>query len=86
MSAAMTEIEAKRVVQMCNIVLAAAGLVATVRSLKDVVAVCSSTSIFIATFEALGGERLEGRCAQGARDVRSRIQLRVSSARSLAGL
>lgn len=62
----MTELEAKRVVNMCNIVLAAAGLVATVRSLKDVVAVCSSTSIFIATFEALGGERLKGTRGHGA--------------------
>jgi hypothetical protein len=67
-------------------VLAAAGLVATVRSLKDVAAVCSSTSIFIATFEALGGERLKGTRRHGARNVRSRTHLRVSSARSLAAL
>lgn len=56
----MTELEEKRIVQQCNIVLAAAGLVATVRTLRDVSAVCSSTSIFVATFEALGGDRLEG--------------------------
>ncbi|KAK3234444.1 hypothetical protein CYMTET_55301 [Cymbomonas tetramitiformis] len=45
---------------MTNRMLAAAGLVATVRSLKDIEAVCSSTSIFVATCEALIGHRLEG--------------------------
>eukprot|EP00959_Pyramimonas_sp_CCMP1952_P320184 6700638-Pyramimonas_sp.AAC.1 len=47
-------------VQSCNTVLACAGLVATVRTVKDVQAVCSSTSIFVATYEALVGRRLEG--------------------------
>lgn len=55
------------VVQSCNTILAAAGLVAAVRTLKDVQAVCSGTSIFVATCESLIGQRLEGAlCAHGA--------------------
>ena len=47
-----------KLVSMCNHVLASAGLVATVRTPSDVRAVCASTSVLVASFEAVVGEKL----------------------------
>ena len=49
-----------KLVSMCNHVLASAGLVATVRTPNDVRAVCASTSVLVASFEAVVGEKILG--------------------------
>ena len=49
-----------KLVSMCNHVLASAGLVATVRTPNDVRAVCASTSVLIASYEAVVGEKIAG--------------------------
>ena len=49
-----------KLVSMCNHVLASAGLVATVRTPNDVRAVCASTSVLVASFKAVVGEKILG--------------------------
>ncbi|QDZ25740.1 hypothetical protein A3770_18p82580 [Chloropicon primus] len=49
-----------KLVSMANHVLASAGLVATVRTPNDVRAVCSSTSVLVASYEAVVGEKITG--------------------------
>ncbi|GAQ81931.1 hypothetical protein KFL_000950060 [Klebsormidium nitens] len=53
-------LDGAELVALCNMMMAAAGLVAKAQTVDDVVAICSSTSVFVAAFEQLTGLRIAG--------------------------
>ena len=66
-----------RLVGMCNHVLASAGLVATVKTTSDVKAVCASTSVLIAAYEAVVGEKIPGVTRRPANEAERAANVRA---------